>query len=152
MAHSAEAQADLTRLFDGILHRDPNAAELAGAEDRLDSGATLQAVQHDLAAVGSAGAFIAITAPSGDAILNAAPAPTEFVFNNVNFGRDTILGFDPSQDAIVLDHTQLTDFSAATAHASATGAGTLIALGPTQSIALNGVPLSSLNPSNLQFV
>ena len=31
-------------------------------------------------------------------------------------------------------------------------AGTLIALGPTQSILLGGVPLSSLHPNNFQFV
>jgi hypothetical protein len=151
IAHSAEAQSDLARLFNSALGRDPSAAELAGAESRLTQGGSLQGLQNDLTASGSAGGFAAIPAGSGDQTLAAAAGPTSFLFNNATFGNDTILGFDPSQDAILLSRTQAPDFPSVLANASPSGSGTLIALGPSHSILLNGVPLSSLHANNFQF-
>jgi Ca2+-binding RTX toxin-like protein len=74
------------------------------------------------------------------------------VFSNAALGHDTIAGFDPAQDAIVLSQTQLGGFSQLKAHASATPDGTLIALNSTQSILFAGVPLANLHASNFQFV
>jgi hypothetical protein len=147
IAHSAEAQADLVRLFDGTVNRDPNAAELAGAETRLTQGAALSDLGNDLAQSGSAGGFTALAATSGDASLSAAQGPTAFLFSDVAFGQDTISGFDPSQDAIVLGHAQAPGFAV-----SADAAGTLVTLNPSQSIQLNGVSPAALHPSNFQFV
>ncbi len=151
IAHSAEAQADLVRLFDGTVNRDPNAAELAGAETRLAQGAALSDLQNDLAGSGSAGGFTAVAATSGDASLSAAPGPTAFLFSEVSLGQDTIQGFDPSQDAIVLSHTQAANAAAVLSDAAATGAGTLITLNPAQSILLQGVAPSSLHQNNFQI-
>jgi hypothetical protein len=151
IAHSAEAQADLVRLFDGTVNRDPNAAELAGAETRLAQGAGLSDLQNDLAGSGSAGGFTAVAATSGDASLSAAPGPTAFQFSEVSLGQDTIQGFDPTQDAIVLSHTQAPNAATVLAGASSTGAGTLITLNPNQSILIAGVAPTALHPSNFQF-
>ena len=152
IAHSAEAQSDLARLFNAVLGRDPNAAELAGADNRLVQGGSLQGLQSDLAASGSAGGFSAVAAGGGDLTLAAAAGPTAFLFSGAPFGNDTILGFDASQDAIVLSRAQAPDLPTVLADASQTGSGAVIALGPTQSILLGGVALSSLHPSNFQFV
>lgn len=152
IAHSPEAQADLARLFDGTLNRDPTAAELAGAENQLGRGASLQSLQDDLAGGGSAGGLTAIPGTSGDATFSAATGPTAFLLSDVTLGNDSVTGFDPTQDTIVLSHAQLPDFSAVIADASATASGTLIALDPMQSILLNGVAPSSLHANNFQFV
>src|SRR5262249_19662698 len=98
VAPSAAAQADLAQLFATTLGRAPNAAEAAGADLRLVQGASLQALQNDLAAGGSTGGFTAIAAPSGDVSLTAGSGPSEFVFGNAALGHDTITGFDPAQD------------------------------------------------------
>ncbi|HEX6441755.1 MAG TPA: hypothetical protein VF007_06165, partial [Stellaceae bacterium] len=82
----------------------------------------------------------------------AGTGPTSFRLDNAAFGNDTILGFDASQDAIVLGRAQAPDVPTVLADASQSGAGTLIALGPSHSILLNGVPLSSLHANNFQFV
>jgi hypothetical protein len=152
VAHSAEAQADLARLFDGTLGRDPNAAELAGAESRLAQGASLSDLQGDLAGSGSAGGFTAVATPAGNASLSAAPGPTAFQFSDVAFGQDTITGFDPSQDAIVLSHAQAPSVSAVLADASATAAGSLITLNANQSVLLSGIVPTALHPNNFQIV
>src|SRR5262249_61247989 len=118
VAPSAAAQADLAQLFAATLGRAPNAAEAAGADIRLARGISLQTLQNSLAAGGSAGGFAVVAPPSGDATLTAASGPTEFVFGNVALGHDTITGFDPAQDAIVLSQAQLGGFSQLQAHAS----------------------------------
>jgi hypothetical protein len=151
IAHSAEARSDLVRLFDGTVNRDPNAAELAGAETRLAQGAALSDLQNDLAGSGSAGGFTAVAATSGDASLSAAPGPTAFLFSEVSLGQDTIQGFDPSQDAIVLSHTQAANAATVLSDAAATGAGTLITLNPAQSILLNAVSPAALHQNNFQI-
>jgi hypothetical protein len=147
LAHSAEAQSDLVRLFDSTLGRDPNAAERMGAENILAQGGSLAGVASALAGGGSAGGFATVTASAGDPTLSAASGPTEFLFSDVAFGQATIQGFDPSQDAIVLNHTQVPDFAV-----SADAAGTLLTLNPAQSIQLNGVNPANLHPNNFQFV
>ena len=152
LAHSQEAQSDLARLFNSVLGRDPNASELAGADNRLVQGGSLQGLQNDLTASGSAGGFTAVAAGGGDMTLAAPTGPTSFLFNNVAFGNDTIFGFDTGQDAIVLGRAQAPDLPTVLADASQTASGALIALGPSQSILLNGVPLSSLHANNFQFV
>src|SRR5262249_43423492 len=76
IAHSAEAQMDLVRLFGGILNRDPNAAELMGAENRLADGASLQDLQDGLIADGGAGGFTIVGVPNGDATVASASGPT----------------------------------------------------------------------------
>src|SRR5262249_39837050 len=141
-------QADLAQLFASTLSRAPNAAEAAGADLRLAQGISLQALQYDLVASGSAGGFAAVAAPSGDVSPTARRRPTPVVFGNLALGHDTITGFDPAQDAIVLSQTQLGSFSQLKAHAAATPDGTLITLSPTESILLTDVQLSSLHPVN----
>ena len=147
VAQSAEAQSDLARLFGGTLGRNPDAAELAGAATRLARGAALPDLQNDLSASGSAGGFTAIAAGNGQAALSAAGGPTAFLFSDVSFGNDTVFGFDPSQDAIVLSRAQAPDAASALADATQTASGTLINLGPTQ-ISLQGVSPASLHPNN----
>jgi hypothetical protein len=92
-----------------------------------------------------------VAATSGDASLSAAPGPTAFLFSEVSLGQDTIQGFDPSQDAIVLSHTQAANAATVLSDASSTGAGTLITLNPAQSILLQGVAPSSLHPTNVHL-
>jgi hypothetical protein len=152
IAYSAEAQSDLTQLFDGALNRDPNAAELAGAENTLAQGGSLAGIAGTLSGGGTAGGFATVTASAGDATLSAAAGPTQFLFSDVAFGQDTIQGFDPTQDAIVLSHAQAADAATVLADASATGAGTLITLNPAQSILLQGAAPASLHQNNFQIV
>ena len=152
IAHSAEAQSDLTPPIDGTLNRDPNAAELAGAESTLAQGGSLAGIAGTLSGGGTAGGFATVTASAGDATLSAAAGPTQFLFSDVAFGQDTIQGFDPTQDAVVLGHAQAPDAATLLADAAATGAGTLVTLSPAQSILLQGVAPSSLHPNNFRVV
>jgi hypothetical protein len=149
IAHSPEAASDLTQLFQTILGRAPAAAELSGMADLLAASATRQSLADLLQAGGSdsistAGGFTTITAQPGDDTLSALPqTPTLFVFADIAFGNDTIVGFDPARDTIQLPHTIVADLAALTSHTTPLGAGTLITLGD------RSITLANTNPNTL---
>jgi hypothetical protein len=152
-AHSPEAANDLAQLFQGILGRPPGAAELVGMEDLLAGSATQQTLQSALQANGSAGGFTTVTAATGNAALTAPPVtPTLFVFGDIAFGNDTIAGFDPIRDTIQIAHARVADLATLAGDTAAFGAGTLVAINPSQPIQLAGIPPSKLGPANFQIL
>ncbi len=156
VAHSPAADDSLSQLFLGTIGRIPDAAELAGMEDQLGaagSGVSRTGLQSTLAASGSAGGFTMVTAGPGSAILTAPPnTPTEFVFGNIGFGADTITGFDPSRDALVISSALVPDLATLQSETRQTALGTLITLSPSQSITLPGINLDTLNPNDFRIV
>jgi hypothetical protein len=81
-----------------------------------------------------------------------APAPADvFDFSDVSFGADTIVGFDPTRDAIRIATGQAGSYAAIQADISSAGGGTLITLDANRSIILNGVAPTSLTTTNFHF-
>lgn len=149
LSHSPEAQGDLSQLFQSILGRTPDAAELAGMENELAAGSTQSSIQDQLAANGSAGGYTTIAAPDGSTVLSAsAGTPTQFDFTNLGFGNDTISGFDPKNDAIMLPASLAPSFAAVQADMTSGQGNTLITFNAGQSIFLTGVPQSALTAAN----
>ncbi|HEX3860168.1 MAG TPA: Ig-like domain-containing protein [Stellaceae bacterium] len=154
VAQSPESVTNLTQLFQTVTGRAPDAAELQGMVDQLAGGtATQQALQSGLAANGTAGGYLPVTAGPGNAVFTAVPGtPTEFVFGDVAFGTETIAGFDPLRDAIAVSHNLTADLATLKNDAATTPSGTLITLNQTQSITLNGIPTAALNDSNFRVI
>jgi hypothetical protein len=100
-----------------------------------------------LSAAGPSG-FTVLAVPSGDQNLTALTTPEVFDFTSVNFGHDTIVGFDPTKDAIRLSSSLASSFVAEMANG---GNGTLITFGATHSLTLAGVDPASLSPANFRF-
>jgi len=93
-----------------------------------------------------------ILVADGDQILTATADPEVFDFSDLSFGNDTIVGFDPAQDAIRLGgSSQAGSFATVQADMSATAGGTLITLDASRSITLSGVSPTSLAASNFRF-
>jgi hypothetical protein len=156
-AHSLEAANDLIDLFQGILGRQPGAAELVGMEDLLAGSATQQTLVSALQDNGSAGGFTTgfttVTAATGNATLTAPPlTPTLFVFGDIDFGNDTIAGFDPARDTIQIAHARVADLATLAGDTAAFGTGTLITINPSQSIQLTGIAPTKLGPANFQIL
>jgi hypothetical protein len=154
IAHSAEAQSDLITLFQDTSHRAPGIAELLGMEDQLAvPGTSQQMLASNLSSNGSAGGYVLFTADAGNTALTALPGtPTLFTFANTAFGNDVVNGFDQTRDTIALSQTQVATFADLQKHMASVNDGTLISLDPTQSIQINGIAPSSLNPHNFVFV
>jgi hypothetical protein len=145
-AHSGEAQGDLAAIFQNAEGRAPDRAELAGMENQLvPPGATLPGVQP-----GSG--FTILAVPGGNQSLTALTGPEEFDFSSLAFGNDTIAGFNPAQDAIRLNHTQVDSFAGVQADMTSAGGGTVITFDASHSITLNGVASAALIASNFRFV
>ena len=122
-------------------------------EDLLAGSATQQTLQSALTTNGSAGGFTTITAATGDAALSAPPlTPTLFVFGDIAFGHDTIAGFDPLRDTIQIAHARVANLTTLNTDTTASGAGTLITINPSQSIQLTGIPPTNLGPANFQIL
>jgi hypothetical protein len=94
----------------------------------------------------------AITVPDGNTTVPVQSAPDVFDFSNLSFGNDTIAGFDPTQDALRLNHTQVNSLTVVRNDMFATAGGMLIALDATHSITLNGVAPASLTAANVTSV
>jgi hypothetical protein len=110
---------------------------------------TLSGAQSDQ---GGNQGFTIIPAAGGDQTLTAGPKPEIFDFSSLGFGNDTIVGFDPAQDALRLGSGLAQNFATVSADMSVTPAGgTLIALDKTHSIILSGVSPSSLGATNFRF-
>ena len=120
-------------------------------ENQLASGATLSGVQADLVA-NSASDFNVTAVPSGDLILTAQPTPETFDFGGWMFGNAEIAGFDPTQDAILLDSGLAGDFASVQADMSAVAGGTLITFDASHSLTLDGVAPGSLGAANFRFI
>jgi VCBS repeat-containing protein/probable HAF family extracellular repeat protein len=93
-----------------------------------------------------------ILIPNGDLSLTATSGPDVFDFSSVQFGSDTITGFDPAQDSIKLSQTLAADFATVQADMSSVAGGTLMTFDASRSITLSGVSSSSLIATNFQFV
>jgi hypothetical protein len=89
---------------------------------------------------------------SGDQTLTAGATPEVFDFSDLTFGNDTIVGFDPTRDAIRLSSSLADSFAAVQSDMSKAAGGTLIALDPMHSIMLSGVASASLTAANFRFV
>jgi hypothetical protein len=115
----------------------------------------LATVQTDLVAANASGVplgFTVLAAPSGNQSLPAPTSPEEFDFSSLAFGNDTIVGFDPAQDAIRLNHTQVNSFAGVQADMTSAGGGTVITFDASHSITLNSVASVALIASNFRFV
>jgi hypothetical protein len=158
IAHSPEAAARLSELFQTLLGRAPAAAELSGMADLLAAGATRQSIADLLAADGSAGisaagGFATIAADPGDDTMTVLPqTPTLFVFDDILFGNDTIVGFDPARDTVQLPHTIVADLATLASQTTPFGAGSLITLGPDRSITLANTNPTTLAQPNFLFL
>ena len=150
IAHSPESANDQTNLFDALIGREPGIAELLGMEDQLATPGTSQSsLESALASSGSAGGYALIMPDVGSTTLTALQqTPTLFTFDDIDFGNDTIAGFDPTRDTVELSHTQVANFADLQNHMTNVGGGTLIALDSTHSIQINGVAPSSLGAPN----
>jgi chitinase len=93
-----------------------------------------------------------ITVPDGNTTVPFQSAPEVFDFSNLSFGNDTIAGFDPTQDALRLNETQVNSLTVVRNDMFATAGGIFIALDATHSITLNGVAPASLTAANLTTV
>jgi hypothetical protein len=153
VAHSAESANDLANLFDGLVGREPGIAELLGMEEQLTTPGTAQnSLESALASSGWAGGYSLIIPDVGNAALTALPeTPTLFMFDDIEFGHDTIAGFDPTRDTIELSHTQVANLADLQDKTSVSGS-TLITFDSTHSIQINGVAPSSLGASNFLIV
>src|SRR5207244_4192546 len=127
------------------------AASSPGDHSYTTGSYQIRAVDPPLATATTGSRSAIIPVSSGDQTLTAAPAPEVFDFSDVRFGNDTIVGFDPTQDAIRLGNGQAGGFAAVQADMSATAGGTLIALDASRSIMLSGVAAASLAASNFRF-
>ena len=151
-AYSSEAQNDLTALFQNALGRTPDMAELAEMQGQLaPPGTTLSDIADGLVTKGPTGFRIA-TVTDGDLLLSAQKNPEAFDFSGWSFGNDTILGFDPTQDAIRLSHTLAGDFSTVQSRISSVGNGTVIAFDTSRSLTLDNITPRSLTLANFHFV
>jgi hypothetical protein len=90
--------------------------------------------------------------PDGNTTVPFQSAPEVFDFSNLSFGNDTIAGFDPTQDALRLNETQVNSLTVVRNDMFATAGGIFIALDATHSITLNGVAPASLTAANLTTV
>jgi hypothetical protein len=149
LAHSPEAQFDLTQVFQGVIGRTPVAAELAGMEDQLaNPGTSQQSLQSALVANGTAGGYTPMPAGPGDLTLTAPTGQaTLFDFTNLGFGHDTVAGFDATRDTIELPSALVADLPTLTRETSDTPGGALVTLNPNQTILISGVPVAGLNPA-----
>jgi hypothetical protein len=157
LAHSVEAAGDLAPLFRGIVGRAPGAAELVGMEDLLANGATQSSLTSTLTLSGPAGltGIARISALPGDSALTAPPAvPTLFNFTDLGFGHDTIAGFDPVRDTLVLPRALVANQTALDndRRPDAAGTGTLITLNPSHSIDLLATSNATLTQANFQIL
>ena len=144
----------MSQLFQSVIGRFPDVVELTGMADQLATGASQAGLQSALVNTGSAGGYLTVTAPVGDANLNAPPgSPTLFVFDDIAFGHDVIAGFDPQRDTIELSHNFVSDPATLLAQKTIQiGSDTVIWLNPSQSIQLNGVAQAALIPGNFNIV
>jgi hypothetical protein len=92
-----------------------------------------------------------VTISGGDQTVTATGQPEVFDFSSLDFGNDTIVGFDPARDAIRLSSSLADSLATLQSDMSATAAGTLITLDKTHSIALSGVAPNSLTAANFRF-
>jgi hypothetical protein len=154
IAHSSEARSHLTQLFQGIVGRAPGAAELVGMEDQLATPDTAQeTLISALSSGGSAGGYLLIVPDIGSTALTALPeTPTLFTFDDIEFGNNTIAGFDPTRDSIQLSHAQAQSFADLQSKMTSVGDGTSITFDSAQSIQIDGVAPSTLGPRNFVIV
>jgi hypothetical protein len=108
------------------------------------------------AATSAAASFATAAGPavvpiSGDQTVTAGAGPEVFDFGDLSVGNATIVGFDPTQDAIRLSSSLAAGPAALQSDISTTAAGTLITLDKTHSIALNGPAPTSLTAANFGF-
>lgn len=153
VAHSPEAAGDLAVLVQSVLQRSTFAAELVGMEDALTGGATQQTLQSDLFANGTAGSYGRIVSAAGDEVLTPpAATPILFDFTDINFGQDTVVGFDPVRHTIELSQSLVADFATLQTHMLSFAGGTAINLDPAHVIQLQGIAPDRLGAANFRFV
>jgi hypothetical protein len=84
-------------------------------------------------------------------MLTAQPAPETFDFGGWMFGKAEITGFDPTQDAVLLNSSLVGGFASVAADMSAVGGSTLITFDASRSLMLDGVAPASLGAANFRF-
>src|SRR5207247_65501 len=105
---------------------------------------SLSSLRQALSVMGSQAACALTAAPFGDAVLTATNSPDLFVFGDIAFGNDTIVGFDPAKDTVRLSYHRFADLEALRGATSDVGGGTLITVGNGQSIVIGGVASANL--------
>ena len=89
-------------------------------------------------------------APTDNTSIAAMPNET-IVMPATGFGAETITGFNTAQGVIELPHAIAGSFAAVQAHEAASGGGTLISFGPSESIFLPGIAPTALHAANFSF-
>jgi len=120
----------------------------SSSQTSSQSGAGSASPQTDLTASLSSDIIV----PDGNANLTALSTPEVFDFSSWSFGRDTIAGFDPTQDAVSLSSGLANSFTTVQADMSPVGGGTLITFDSSRSLTLDGVAPGSLGATNFRFV
>ncbi len=87
---------------------------------------------------------------TGDASLTAVASET-LDFTGVGYGNDTIAGFDPSTDVLKISRMLAPDFAAIQNDLQSSGGNTVITLGSSHSITLQGMVPQALTASNFAF-
>jgi hypothetical protein len=93
-----------------------------------------------------------IDGTSSTGTLTATGQPDQFVLTSFVSGPHAIAGFDVGHDIIELSKTLFPALTDVQSHATNSADGTLIDLGNSNSLLLQGVPLDSLHSSNFVLV
>jgi len=124
-------------------------------ENEISSdGVTQQTLQSELLSRNTAGTYTRVDDSATINRLTAqAGVPTLFVFTDVSFGSDGIVGFDPIRDTIQLPTSVASDFQTVQSKMQANAAvnGTLIHFNSSQEIAIANVAPGALTASNFKF-
>jgi len=89
--------------------------------------------------------------PAGNDTVTASHSQT-FVFSANGFGQETIASFNISDDVIQLSKSMVAAFANIMPLEASVAGGTVIRLGPSESISLPGVTPSSLHAADFRFV
>ena len=95
-------------------------------------------------------ATIEISGPN-DTLTGNLNAADKFVFNDA-FGNNEITNFNPKNDTIWLDHTDITNLKQLMADATQVGMNAVINDGVGNVIQLDNVKLSALHSSDFHFI
>lgn len=86
---------------------------------------------------------------AGETLAATPTTPDEFVFTTAASGEHTIAGFNPLEDMIALSATQFASFTDVQSAATAVAGGTMINLGNSTSLYVQGINPSALNAHNI---
>ena len=93
-----------------------------------------------------------ISGATGNATLAATSEDDAFVFTAFAAGAHAIAGFNPAHDLVEFALANFANFAAVQAQSTASGGGTLIALGGGDQLLVQGVAPGALGAGDFRFV